>query len=378
MALERGSICHNFCQGISTWFAFQIAIRHLDPASCFVPLAFPLGVKGSKGAEVAWFSHGFPAIPGTTHPSSTWPRETGHTQWPSTYTNKEGMSLYACICIILCWCLFVMYFFDLLFFLSPFVLWQAADDPFLPYWNEQLSSIKHRLFPGVPLVSPVHAPTKQICQAQIFWSYTNQGQPDPFIIPSPPVLGFGIRWSRTLLQTPSPSKPFPPAFVRIPNRTWTAISSSHVGKLWSPWRHWFFMVQNCLGLKEVRPDAWGRVQWTYVPSARSRNDLFDSVMMSYFTMFPKRQKPQFTTRGQVIAAISLVWLCLVCAPLPLIGHLSWSFPPRFRGVSSGRHCYGRCLGLHECRGNQRCGEQPPKIENRGKITRHLDMNKSIW
>lgn len=101
---------------------------------------------------------------------------------------------------------------------------------------------------------------------------------------------FGIRWSRTLLQTPSPSKPFPPAFVRIPNRTWTAISSSKLGKLWSPWRHRFFMVLNCL--KEMRPDAWGRVQWTYVPSARSRNDLFESVMMSHFTMFPKRQKPR--------------------------------------------------------------------------------------
>lgn len=43
---------------------------------------------------------GFTAIPGTTHPSSTWPRETGHTQWPSTYTNKEGMSLYACIVLM--------------------------------------------------------------------------------------------------------------------------------------------------------------------------------------------------------------------------------------------------------------------------------------
>ena len=37
---ETGSICpDNFCQGISTWFAFRIAIRHLDPASFFVPLA---------------------------------------------------------------------------------------------------------------------------------------------------------------------------------------------------------------------------------------------------------------------------------------------------------------------------------------------------
>lgn len=133
---------------------------------------------------------------------------------------------------------------------------------------------------------------------------------------------FGIRWSRTLLQTPSPSRPFPAAFVRIPNRTWTAISSSHVGKLWSPWRHRFFMVQNCL--KEVRPHAWGRVQWTYVPSARSRNDLFDSVMMSHFTTKHPSGSTS-TTWGQVIAATSLVWLCLVCAPLPLICHLSWSF-----------------------------------------------------
>lgn len=60
----RGDLfCHNFCQGISTWFAFQIAIRHLDPASSVVPLAFPPGVKVSKGAEVTWFSHGFYSHP---------------------------------------------------------------------------------------------------------------------------------------------------------------------------------------------------------------------------------------------------------------------------------------------------------------------------
>lgn len=105
-----------------------------------------------------------------------------------------------------------MYFFDLLFFLSPL---QAADDPFLPYWNEQLSS-KHRLFPGVPLVSPLHAPTKQICQAQIFWSYTNQGQPDPFIIPSPPVLGI---WDSLIQDTITNSftfKAFPSSICPYP------------------------------------------------------------------------------------------------------------------------------------------------------------------
>ena len=76
-----------------------------------------------------------------------------------------------------------MYFFDLLFFIflpCLSALSQAADDPFLPYWNLQLSSMHHGLF---PLVSPsLHASTKQICQAQIFRSYSNQGQ----LLPLPP------------------------------------------------------------------------------------------------------------------------------------------------------------------------------------------------
>ncbi len=55
---EKGSICPDiFCQGISTWFAFQIAIRHLDPAGFFVPLAHSHPAYGEyRGMSPAWFS----------------------------------------------------------------------------------------------------------------------------------------------------------------------------------------------------------------------------------------------------------------------------------------------------------------------------------
>ena len=126
-----------------------------------------------------------------------------------------------------------MYFFDLLFFIflpCLSALSQAADDPFLPYWNLQLSSMHHGLF---PLVFPsLHASTKQICQAQIFRSYSNQG---PAAAPSTMSIHVGssspgmFRPTRIPLQAPSPSMPFPAAFVRIPNRTWTAIYEVYGG-----------------------------------------------------------------------------------------------------------------------------------------------------